>query len=404
MIELNKILISIAKELDITEAQHKLAIERYQAMNNWLGRNNGLLYKYSPIIRPQGSFLLGTVVRPISEEGDIDIDLICELRDKPYNWTQRDLKDAVGNRIKENGYYKPMLKDQEGGRRCWTLNYADDKFHMDILPSLANTEYQSELKMIIDSNRVYNKNRLRLCITDKKLSNYNTEVDSLKWLISNPLGYAIWFFDIATSPKIFHSTYLVKNVLRSSPLYRLNKYPLQRVIQLLKRHRDILMGNDEDKPISIIITTLASLAYSQCQYENVYDSLCYIVNHMEALIQIKAGKYYIPNPVNDKENFADKWNEKPRKRQKFEEWLNKVKTDINSLVHKQSLPSLYTNLTCMYDEKPVKQVWSDIGSNFSHERKNGNLKMATSGILGSIGSLSVKAMHNFHGGYDNDKR
>lgn len=36
---------------------------------------------------------------------------------------------------------------------------------------------------------------------------------------------------------------------------------LQRIVQILKRHRDIMFNGDEDKPISIIITTLASRAY-----------------------------------------------------------------------------------------------------------------------------------------------
>jgi hypothetical protein len=46
------------------------------------------------------------------------------------------------------------------------------------------------------------------------------------------------------------------------PLYRW-KTPLQRAVQILKRHRDVMFEkNPNAKPISIIITTLAALCYS----------------------------------------------------------------------------------------------------------------------------------------------
>jgi hypothetical protein len=46
------------------------------------------------------------------------------------------------------------------------------------------------------------------------------------------------------------------------------KTPLQRAVQLLKRHRDVYFAGDyENRPISIIITTLAAHAYKN--QENV---------------------------------------------------------------------------------------------------------------------------------------
>ena len=45
------------------------------------------------------------------------------------------------------------------------------------------------------------------------------------------------------------------------------KTPLQQGIQILKRHRDIMFVEDpDDKPISIIITTLAAHAYNNESY------------------------------------------------------------------------------------------------------------------------------------------
>lgn len=56
---------------------------------------------------------------------------------------------------------------------------------------------------------------------------------------------------------------LLAESVRAVPKYQSNKTPLQRAVQILKRHRDIMFAGDEDKPVSIIITTLAAKAYQE---------------------------------------------------------------------------------------------------------------------------------------------
>ena len=70
-----------------------------------------VLVSYNPIIRAQGSFMLGTMIRPLNEQDDLDIDLVCELTGKGASWTQYDLKHKVGNRLKDHETYKRMLDE-----------------------------------------------------------------------------------------------------------------------------------------------------------------------------------------------------------------------------------------------------------------------------------------------------
>jgi hypothetical protein len=63
---------------------------------------------------PQGSFRLGTMIRPVCEEDDIDIDLVCQLTKKPDNWTQFDLKQKVGDRIKKTPLTNKCLIQKAG--------------------------------------------------------------------------------------------------------------------------------------------------------------------------------------------------------------------------------------------------------------------------------------------------
>ena len=67
------------------------------------------------------------------------------------------------------------------------------------------------------------------------------------------------------------------------PAYKEKKSPLQRVVQILKRHRDLMFNGDESKPISIIITTLAARAYNK--ETDVLDALVNVVNSMERYIE-----------------------------------------------------------------------------------------------------------------------
>jgi len=139
-IQFNEIFEELGNNLDISETQHNNAVKSYQAVGSWLSKEDSLLAKYNPQILTQGSFLLGTVIKPVNENDDLDIDLVCELTGKNENWTQKDLKTIVGDRLKQNDTYKEMLDDE--GRRCWTLEYRKEsenekeKYHMDILPSI----------------------------------------------------------------------------------------------------------------------------------------------------------------------------------------------------------------------------------------------------------------------------
>lgn len=150
--------------------------------------------------------------------------------------------------------------------------------------------------------------------------------------MSNPVGYSNWFdqrkrvkSEIQQSA-IFESS-SVEPVKTKDNEYKL---PLQRAIQILKRHRDKAFEKNPDiKPISIIITTLSAQAY--CGETGVYDALKKILETMPSYIRYEKGQYYIPNPSNPLENFADKWNSEPEKAKAFYDWLNKAKNDITAV-------------------------------------------------------------------------
>lgn len=401
--ELNKILDYLGGELDISETAYKTAVRSYNVVGELLS-NSEKLKKYNPEILPQGSFMLGTMIKPISDSDDLDIDLVCQLDGKPIMWAQKDLKEAVGDVLKDSRY-GVMLKEYEGGRRCWTILYAEgSNYHMDILPSIVSENQNVYLAKSFSINEELNLEPLAIRITDKERSDYGTEIDSDYWYKSNPFGYAQWFFQRAMVDR--RKMFALNEAVNPVREYEKNKLPLQRVVQILKRHRDIMFDDDQynsdNKPISIIITTLAARSYNKS--ENITDALLNAVSrmrdHIETRWNSEESRYekWIENPVNNEENFADKWIEESQKESYFYMWLDKLETDIRTLTNSESvgLPRLQESFSAQFGENLSKRVFTNYGVGDRILREEGKQRMATgTGMLGSTG-IGVRD-HEFRG-------
>ena len=360
------VLEQIAKRLDISQSMYEKAEDRYKSIGDWLDREESDIAKYDPEISPQGSFLLGTVTKPPSDADDYDVDLICLLRASKKDFTQKELKESVGREVK--GYMEAhgMINPAEEGRRCWTVHYADDAcFHMDVLPALPDSgRFQLMLESRGHKALAANQSLTdhALSITDKTHPTYAQFSDD--WPQSNPKGYAAWFKQrmrvrLHDQKRLFVERSLITASVDDIPDYKV-KTPLQRAIQLLKRHRDVLFADDPDhKPISIIITTLAAHAYNE--EGTVSEALRNILQSMDGYIHEIDGEFWVANPVNPDENFADKWSEEPRKRDNFFRWLNQARLDFATYL-RSPFNSIPDSLKSHLGEKVVASVQEGLSS------------------------------------------
>lgn len=375
--EYSRILDKIGGKLDLTDTQYEIATNSYQAVANWLDALDSPLRPYRPHISPQGSFRYGTVIRPLLNDEEYDVDLTCKLHIPKNQITQQLLKKIVGDRLIQNEMYKHMLAPEK--RRCWRLQYNDQfRFHLDIVPSIAdNVEYIDQLINILQvphSLAIH-----ALCITDKET--WDTDIDFPK---SNPEGYALWFLQRMRVEFDRRRSLMAGQVQKRAdeiPEYKV-KTPLQRVIQLLKRHRDLCYNDNPDAPISIIITTLAAKAYQN--ETDIFVALRNILNNMESFIEWdNEGNRVVRNPVNPLENFADKWI-KPEKERIFFEWLNRAKQDFTSLIQKRGLLELAPSLKKYFGEKVVNKAFDELAEETLRMREENKLFMAAgTGILSS---------------------
>ncbi|QQQ27718.1 nucleotidyltransferase domain-containing protein [Chryseobacterium indoltheticum] len=407
----------LSTNLSITRSQHEAAVQSYKAVGKYLSSESSPLSEYEPYIKPQGSFIIGTTIQSIEEDGDIDLDVVCEFKRKKITWTQYHLKNAVGDHLKAHGTYERLLDEE--GRRCWTLSYREEgvtnqRYHMDILPAIVANGYslllESSFKNLMDED--YEK--LQLSITDKEKSNYYMSTFPEEWLQSNPYGYAKWFMKRAfLVGNQFNNLYSLNESVKPTPDYQEERLPLQRVVQLLKRHRDVYFSkeqNDEirkQKPISCIITTLAARAYRG--ESNLIDAMWGVINRMRDEIEFRyIPKYgmeieWISNPVNVLENFADRWNDQNSyRRDNFYRWLDQLSIDLNDAENKTGLQNISESLSASFGRKPVQAAFGQIADhmrdltnsgNNNIDRNNGLVGLATAGLT----SINPIKKHDFYG-------
>lgn len=336
----------LVEELDVPPSKYEDAKNRYESVGQWLNSDGSDLAQYTPTIYAQGSFALGTAVKPLGEE-DYDVDAVCRLEVSPITITQEELKEIVGRRLKAHKTYGKMLDPKEGGRRCWTLKYSDDScFHLDILPAIPD-----DPRWLISQGVPAAIAKHAICITDRE-----TWETSREWPKSNPQGYVVWFKDRMRVILEERRRILAKAVradVQDIPDYKVQT-PLQQLIKLLKRHRDKKYKGDDDKPISIIITTLAAKAYNN--QGNLLDALLAIVPGMRTSIENRKGDWWVENPVNPEENFADKWNETPRKQEVFFEWLDALEREHQELLDDSGFQNVGYRLAESYGQREAESV------------------------------------------------
>lgn len=320
---------AMAEELEIPKSRYEQADSRFHSLGEWLGRPESTIRHLDPQIYVQGSFRLGTAIRPWTENEDYDVDSVCLLRLLAKDaLTQESVKRLVGHEIRLYAKAHNMTKPVLEGRRCWVLEYADGaQFHMDIVPAVPNADDQRDLFLRhgFDASVA----ETAIAITDREAPNYR--VITRDWSRSNPKAYSNWFRSKVVEAAVRRKadggpTGSVRAEVESMPTFRI-RTPLQSAVMILKRHRDRMFAKrHDDRPISVIITTLAAHAYNG--ELTIGTALIAILSRMDQFIETVNGVDYIRNPTDPFENFADKWSKHPERRAAFHEWLAQARVDF----------------------------------------------------------------------------
>ena len=362
-------------QLDITPPEQDLAVARYTEVARSLAEHWNT-DPYDGLVYPQGSMRLGTITRNYHRDDEIDIDLVAR-RDQPkQSISQDELKTDTGLALE-----KFVLSEPEGspaldeGKRCWTLHYPG--FHLDVLPALPNPDAKSKTGIII------------------------TDTELVRWQFSNPIAYANWFHKVMAEELADKLKVIAKRMdIAQVPDWQV-KTTLQQTVQALKRHRDIYFTNALDlRPASIIVTTLAAHAYRGGG--DLYEVLDDITDRMPSFVRHDGQRYIIANPVEPRENFADRWHGKADRAEAFFRWIEQAKTDFNDLARiGGGLDTAISKMASVLGDHPAQEAGRSLSRGIVGSRRQGQLSYgAGTGTLAAAAASRTRRVtrdHDFHG-------
>ncbi|EKS31071.1 Uncharacterised protein [Afipia felis] len=373
------------QHLEPSAHQRDLAKQRYEGVGEWLAAADDWLLT-SIAIRLQGSVAIGTTVKPIGKN-EHDVDLVAHVADLDLTVSPALLKQRIGDRLRSNGHYAPLLVEMP---RCWRLDYANE-FHLDITPSIPNPE-------------------CRFCgelVPDKTLKT---------WKASNPQGYRAKFERrAALLPRIrsvfgkaFDSAHANAQV-EPYPEEKRLKGILRRIVQIAKRHRDIHFIDDDQglAPLSIIITTLASRAYETCvsnfEYDHELDLIVDVLRRMPQMLQTSMTEgrvmWCLWNQTTAGENFCEKWNRHPERATAFFEWHSKVVADVEHLAAARGLDQVRRGLGDIFGTAPANKVMDTLTERVDIARRTNRLLATRSAglIMSTAASATPVRANTFFG-------
>lgn len=348
--ERQKDILNIASSLDIPPYLYRNAVEKYKNITDFLESKG-----FEALMYPQGSFALGTVVRPNVKNPDAsyDLDFICQVYNPKSEYSSAsELRKKLNEVFTNSTLYGGKVAFSD---KCITINYADIgsiSFSIDIVPATAESPEiigrltkEAEYPELIPTS---------IAIPKHCEKNYN-------WCTNNPKGYKAWFDKInapfiAYSRESFRKSLFEANTRMFAKVEEipseLERSSIQRVIQILKYHRDNyyakLENGDDIKPISAIISTVvARMSEGQDASLGVFDLLKYILSESNLysqqqilnesdfynkygayrrIIRKQSSKWYIDNPANPEDNLADQWDNNMAKT--FFAWLDSARVDL----------------------------------------------------------------------------
>ena len=370
--ELSELLNHLVRALDVPEEMYATAVSHYGRVGRWLVDHPSSLAPHAEDVYVQGSFRIGTAIRPLTEADEYDIDCVAPLNLDRETTSKDELKRLIGDRLRESPEYRRLLEKEK--RRCWTLSFGDG-FHMDVLPAIPKGAGSTSI-----------------WIGDK---------DKHRWLTSDPAGFAAWFVETAGRVFLMERKRLAvesRANVEQVPLWRV-KTPLHRVIQMLKRHRDYHFQDEriaDLRPASIVLTVLAARAYRG--ETETWEAFRNAAAALDGLVVRTDGKYVISNPTNDAENFADRWNDEgSRLPGAFFAWTRKLREDLGLLADGDGLDTLGRVLSESFGRGASHKALNAMTGGLREARDRGVLRSAGGVLVAGGAAGRAVGGHTFYG-------
>lgn len=278
----------VCEALQLTDTQFNSAENRYHEIGRWLTDRETHLDRLEPEVLPQGSMLQRTTIRPLRKDGDLvpfDLDSVCRCTVDPGRVSSQSVYGSILSRLQASEEYAERIRDAaeelRASGKCVRLSYSAQDFFLDVVPVCVDPTDPEGVRLLMpDPGRWHDAPR---------------PLDT--WRRTDPFRFAAWLEDRAAIVRRMDESKLVAGVAPVPPreAWRV-KAPLRRIVQILKRKRDLDFLGDECRPTSIMLSTLAGRAYGG--ERSVADGLSTVLDNIAAQVRAAgSGRIVVLNPT-----------------------------------------------------------------------------------------------------------
>ena len=356
----------IARRIQLSPTDYGVAVDHYEAVCDWLGREASPLKTVFRRLYPQGSMAIGATIASRLRNDEFDIDVIAELDLRPdappgavLDLLFKTMNGDSGSRY--NGKVKRRT-------RCVTVEY--DRMHLDITPAVRLSHLGERTSVIFHAHE-------------------DEPPEKHRHIIANPWGFADWFENMTPAARE-----VVEAVLRKSA----DPVPDQEEIfdksmplialQLLKRWRNKCYDRrDGRSPPSVVLAYF--VARSAGRARDLYAELRQQARalHAEfAAADARSQLVSVVNPACGTDVLTDRW---PGDLSTQRVFLSDLSGLVAALEEIEADPTVETCAEVMSDlfgENPTRVVVEDFRKSFERKAHAGGLF-----TRGGTGGLAVGA-------------
>ena len=312
----------LLRRLELKPEDREKAKKEYEALADRIAQKLEL-QRNDVHIFPQGSMRTQTTIS-LQWPSKFDLDVVVRLEGPRFQAPNPEqMFEEFGKALEGNA---TVTGEPEAKRRCWRLNYPNERFYFDVTPAVNDQTHQLG-------------------------SSLSVRDPDAGWSPSNPLEYADWFCERADKRFPFQlrmSKIAVEARTQIDPLpddeVGLDDI-LRRTVQLIKLHRDtVYRGTSDEKqavmPISVIVVTTVTHAYEKLlaeranEFKSPIEVVLELIDMMPSQIQRRGGEWHVSNPALPSENFADRWNsDNGARAREFTSWHSKLEADLEALLY-----------------------------------------------------------------------
>jgi hypothetical protein len=380
-------LADIAVRIQLTPTDYQRAVDHYEAINQWIDREDSPLHGRVQLFYAQGGFVIGATTARHTSDADFDIDVMAQITwpadidpEIALSTTHYAIRGERGSR-----YYAKV----ERKTRCSTVHY--DGMHLDVTPAV---------------RLVYREERTG-CIFHSKPSDPNEPKFTL---LANPYGFGQWFLANTPADEAFGLYFekasldydrLRQKILEKAdadpvpdqmPVYRKSRAVI--CLQLIKRWRNLAYDRRHARlrlPPSVLLAYY--IAVNANQNHTLADELIHQVEWIIAALEAAERSYRTVrefNPACPEDELTDRWPADLSEQRVFINELRAFALQLHRLWDGVPMAEMQRILEDLFGERPAREaVRKYTGQHVDDDKAGKGFHILRNGSIPALGSVAI---------------